>query len=136
MDKAEDEEVDFYFSSSAVQSCMATEYDSQALVTIVNRREARGHTYELDKYGGVMFTLASNEQINTIEDLKDKTIGAGGEYSRQPHANDSAMTRTKPYLLFDCRHHRNGSRADAIPCNVSSRTLLRGRSQAGSLHHG
>ena len=44
----------------------------------INRREARGHVYELDKYGGVMFTLASNDRVNTIEDFKDKTIGAGG----------------------------------------------------------
>ena len=77
MNKAAAEEVDFFFSSSAVQSCMATEHQAQALVTIINRREARGHTYELDKYGGVMFTLAGNDRVNTIQDLKDKTIGAG-----------------------------------------------------------
>lgn len=57
---------------------MAAELNAQALSTIINRREARGHTYELDVYGGVIFTLATNERINTIDDIAGKTIGAGG----------------------------------------------------------
>ena len=72
------EEVDFFFSSSAVFSCMASEQGAQALTTIINRREARGHTYDLDTYGGVIFTLATNDEINTMADLKGKTIGSGG----------------------------------------------------------
>jgi len=77
-DSAKNEEVDFFFSTAAVFSCMAAELGAQALSTIVNRREARGHEYELDVYGGVIFTLATNERINTIGDIKGKTIGAGG----------------------------------------------------------
>ena len=79
MEKTETEDVDFFFSSSAVQSCMATEYKAQALTTVINRREARGHTYELDKYGGVIFTMAGNDRVNTMDDLRDMTIGAGGK---------------------------------------------------------
>ena len=52
--RAEAEEVDFFFGTAAVFSCMATEYKAQALATIINKREARGHFYELDVYGGVM----------------------------------------------------------------------------------
>ena len=78
MNMADDKTVDFFFSSSAIMSCMATEQKSQPLVTIVNRRESRGHSYDLDLYGGVMFTLASNKDINSVEDFKGKTIGAGG----------------------------------------------------------
>ena len=76
--KAKNEEVDFFFGTAAVFSCMAAELKAQALTTIINRREARGHVYELDVYGGVIFTLANNEGVNTIEDLKGKTTGAGG----------------------------------------------------------
>jgi len=71
-------DVDFFYGTAATFSCMAAELKAQALVTIINRREARGHIYDLDVYGGVIFTLATNERINTIEDLKGKTIGAGG----------------------------------------------------------
>jgi ABC-type phosphate/phosphonate transport system substrate-binding protein len=78
MIKAESEQVDFFYGTPAVFSCMATEYKAQSLVTIINKREARGHEFELDMYGGVMFTLASNTQVNSIEDFRDKTIGAGG----------------------------------------------------------
>uniref|UniRef100_A0A7S3LHW5 guanylate cyclase n=1 Tax=Amphora coffeiformis TaxID=265554 RepID=A0A7S3LHW5_9STRA len=75
---AKKEEIDFFFGTAAVFSCMAAELNAQALVTIIHRREARGHIYDLDVYGGVIFTLATNEHINTIDDLKGKTIGAGG----------------------------------------------------------
>lgn len=77
MEMGKEEEVDFSFASSAVSSCMATEQKVQPLVTVINRRQSRGHTYELDQYGGVIATLATNKHINNMEDLKDKTIGAG-----------------------------------------------------------
>lgn len=77
LDMAEDEEVDFLFASSAVFSCMATEAKAQALATIINRRESRGYQYDLDVYGGVIFTKAENKDINRIQDLKGRTIGAG-----------------------------------------------------------
>lgn len=73
---AEEEEVDFMFSSSSVYSCMATEKEAQALVTVINRRKVRGYEYDLDEYGGVMFTLADNKDINVIEDFRERTIGA------------------------------------------------------------
>ncbi|CAB9509368.1 activated protein kinase catalytic subunit alpha-1 [Seminavis robusta] len=77
MELAENENVDFMFSSSSVFSCMATEYQAQPLATIINRRSARGYEYDLDVYGGVMFVLKDNEQVNSIEDFKGRTIGAG-----------------------------------------------------------
>lgn len=73
---AEEEEVDFMFSSSSVYSCLATEKEAQALVTVINRRKVRGYEYDLDEYGGVMFTLAGNKDINVIEDFQERTIGA------------------------------------------------------------
>jgi len=75
---ADEDKADFFFATSAVASCMATEYQSQLLVTITARRETRGRSYDLDQYGGVIFTLADNERVNGIADLKDSIIGAGG----------------------------------------------------------
>jgi len=51
---AETQELDFFLGSSALASCMMTEYQAQALVTIVNRRWCRGYMYDLDVAGGVV----------------------------------------------------------------------------------
>ena len=40
----------------------------------------RGHTYELDVFGGVIAARADNDDVNTITDLKGKII-AGGSIS-------------------------------------------------------
>lgn len=77
MELAGYQQVDFMFSSSAVLSCMSTEYDAQPLATIINRRESRGREYDLDVYGGVMFVLKDNDEVNTIEDFRGRTVGAG-----------------------------------------------------------
>lgn len=96
--KALKEEVDFFFSSSAVFSCMASEQGAQALTTIINRREARGHVYDLDMYGGVIFTLATNNRVNTLADLKGVTIGAGGiTVSKVYQSEDPRGIPTNPY---------------------------------------
>lgn len=71
------EDLDFTFASSAVSSCMMTEKGAQPLVTVVMRRGAQGHEYDLDLYGGVIFTKANNHEVNSMQDLKDRTIGAG-----------------------------------------------------------
>lgn len=78
MNMAETESVDFMYASSAVSSCMATEHQVQPLVTVINQRKARGYVYDLDQYGGVIFTLADNTRVNELEDLRGKTVGAGG----------------------------------------------------------
>lgn len=78
LDLAKEEKVDFTFATAAASSCMQLERKAQALATVVNRRNCRGRDYDLDVYGGVMFTLASNTEVNSLQDLKDKVIGAGG----------------------------------------------------------
>lgn len=77
MTLAETEQVDFMFASSAVFSCMTTTYGAEPLGTIINRRESRGQDYNLDMYGGVMFVMKDNDEVNNIEDFKDRIIGAG-----------------------------------------------------------
>ena len=61
----------------AIYSCVGTETGASALVTGVKHFEVRNQVFNLDVYGGVIATRADNEEINTLEDLKDKIIGAG-----------------------------------------------------------
>lgn len=72
------EDIDFFYVDPGAYSCIGIEHGAQPLATIVSRLEVRGHTYDLDVFGGVMFTLADNDDINFVTDFKDKIIGAGG----------------------------------------------------------
>ncbi|CAJ1941384.1 unnamed protein product [Cylindrotheca closterium] len=78
IDNAED--VDFMYSDTGLYSCIGTEIGSQPLATTISSLESRGNHYELDMYGGTILALASNNAVNTIEDLKDKVI-AGQAFS-------------------------------------------------------
>ena len=136
--KAATEEVDFFFSSSAVFSCMAAEYKAQPLTTIVNRREARGHSYDLDVYGGVIFTLATNEHVNNLVDLKDKTIGCGGITVSTLFSSGVAMVRrcSVEDLLNDFFCKDDGRRSDPAIRNVSSWSFVRRGPTANGFHQG
>jgi hypothetical protein len=74
---AKNSEIDFVFADPGIYSCLGVEVGAQPLATAVSRLEVRGITYDLDVYGGVIFTQAGNNAINNIQDLKDKVIGAG-----------------------------------------------------------
>ena len=71
------ENVDFLFLNSAGYSCSEAEYGAQPLATSISKSEARGLTWELDMYAGVIFTRLDNDKINSVNDLKDMVIGAG-----------------------------------------------------------
>lgn len=77
-DAVENEYLDFFMANPGIFSCVGVETGAQPLVTTVSRLEVRGHSYDLDVYGGVMFARANNDAVNSIMDLKDKVIGAGG----------------------------------------------------------
>lgn len=134
MNMAETEEVDFMFASSAVSSCMATEYEVQPLVTIINRRSSRGHLYELDQYGGVIFTLAGNDEVNVLEDIKDRTVGSGGSKLDGGSCLHVSMTRISH--LWSCLlcSYRDGRCTDAVLRIVLAWNFLRGRSKADVIH--
>jgi hypothetical protein len=77
-DAVYEQEVDFFYANPGIYSCVGVEVGAQPLATIISRLEVRGHEYDLDVFGGVIFTQADNDEINGILDLKDKIIGAGG----------------------------------------------------------
>jgi ABC-type amino acid transport substrate-binding protein len=64
------------YSASGVYSCVGTELGAQPIATIVSSRYARGRKFDLDTYGGIMFTMSERDDINTVADLKDKIIGS------------------------------------------------------------
>lgn len=43
----------------------------------ISRLSTRGQTFDLDVYGGVIAVRHDRDDINTLQDLKDKVIGAG-----------------------------------------------------------
>lgn len=77
-DEDSQQEVDFVFSNPGSYSCLGVEFGATALATVISHVYARGHVFDLDQYGGVMFSLAGRKDINNIADLRDKIIGAGG----------------------------------------------------------
>ncbi|CAB9517041.1 activated protein kinase catalytic subunit alpha-1 [Seminavis robusta] len=76
-EQLEDDSLDFLYVNPGVYSCVGVEFGANPLATIISRLEIRGLTWDLDVFGGVIFTRSSNYDINTIEDLRDKIIGAG-----------------------------------------------------------
>ncbi|CAB9524509.1 activated protein kinase catalytic subunit alpha-1 [Seminavis robusta] len=76
VDGREENEMDFIYSDTGVMSCFGVEMGAQILATTVSHMKVRGHEYNLDLFGGVIFTRADNYGINTLNDLKDKVIGA------------------------------------------------------------
>lgn len=74
----ENEEMDFLYANPGVYSCVGTQVGATALTTVIKRLDTRGRTFDLDVYGGVIAVRHDNDEVNTIVDLKDKIIGAGG----------------------------------------------------------
>jgi len=74
----ENQEVDFFYANPGVYSCIGTQVGAAALATVIKRMEVRGRTYDLDVYGGVIAVRNDNDKINSIADLKNQIIGAGG----------------------------------------------------------
>lgn len=70
-------EIDFLYSNPAVYSCIGAEVGATALATVVRTFSVRGHTFDLDEYGGVIAVRYDNDDINTITDIKGKIVGAG-----------------------------------------------------------
>lgn len=76
-DAIDNEELDFMFTSPSVYSCVGIEVGASALGTIITHEEIRDKIFDLDVFAGVMLTRADNHEIETVQDLKDKIIGAG-----------------------------------------------------------
>ena len=76
LEGAASQEIDFFFSNPGLFTCVGIDTGAQPLVTANSRLQARGHTFELDDFGGVIATRADRDDIGSIYDLKGKVIGA------------------------------------------------------------
>lgn len=65
-------EVDFFLVNSSMFVTAQVKYGAAAIATMVNSRQGQ----PLKSFGGVVLTLAENEEINTIADLKGRTFMA------------------------------------------------------------
>ncbi len=69
--------VDFILANSAIYVELESRFGASRIATMRNRNGHRGYT----RFGGVIFTLADNTTINTIEDLAGKRFAAVKENS-------------------------------------------------------
>lgn len=65
---------DFIYLQPSLFSCVSSEIGAHSLATKISRRVVGGEVYKLTKFGGVILTQADNDEINTIQDIKDKRI--------------------------------------------------------------
>eukprot|EP00977_Amphora_coffeiformis_P006242 scaffold1341_cov178-Amphora_coffeaeformis.AAC.19 len=75
IDSLESGDFDFSFSNPSIFTCMASEIGAKAMSTQIAKRNVQGKTYEVTQLGGVIVTLAENQEVKTLADLKDKRIG-------------------------------------------------------------
>lgn len=70
------DDYDFVFTNPSMFSCIQSEMGASSLVSMISKRKVNGKVHHLTKFGGVVFTLANNTEINTIADIKGKRVGA------------------------------------------------------------
>jgi len=72
----EEDNIDFFYVNPSAYSCIESQYGAHSLVSQISRRVVGGNIYHLTMFGGVIFTLSDNDSINTIQDLRDKSVAA------------------------------------------------------------
>lgn len=70
-------EVDFFLVNSSMFVTAKTKYGANAIATMINSRQGK----PLNSFGGIIFTSAENEAINSLSDLSGKTFMAVEEAS-------------------------------------------------------
>eukprot|EP00977_Amphora_coffeiformis_P013940 scaffold3806_cov169-Amphora_coffeaeformis.AAC.16 len=68
--------VDFIYVNPSGFSCIESEYTARSLVSQISRRNVGGETFALKKFGGVIATRWDRDDINSLQDLKNKIIAA------------------------------------------------------------
>jgi len=72
MPAIENKEVEFFLTNSSMYVSAEEKYGTTPVLTMINSRQGN----PLTQFGGVIFTSADNEEINTLADIKGKTFGA------------------------------------------------------------
>eukprot|EP00980_Cylindrotheca_fusiformis_P000777 scaffold184_cov125-Cylindrotheca_fusiformis.AAC.12 len=72
----EEKEVDYLFVSPSGAACLEAQYKTQSLASILNRSTKGGTPRDFPEFAGAIIVEASNDNINVVEDLKDKIVAA------------------------------------------------------------
>lgn len=75
-ERAYSKKIDFLYAGPGIYSCIGVETGALPVATIISRLNVRGRQFDLDVFGGVIFTRADNYEVETVRDLKGKIIGA------------------------------------------------------------
>ena len=70
--------MDFVFANPSVFSCIESEVGANSLVSQISQKNVNGNEFNLIQFGGVIFTKAENNGINSIEDIKGKRVVTAG----------------------------------------------------------
>jgi len=68
--------VDFIYVNPSAFSCIESEHGANSLVSQISRRVVGGQVYSLTRFGGVIFTRADRDDIQTLEDVREKIAAA------------------------------------------------------------
>lgn len=69
-------ELDFLFVNPSLTSCIASQFSTQSLASLIVSTTVYGEEISLSEFAGLTITQAGNDEINTITDLKNKTVAA------------------------------------------------------------
>ncbi len=78
-DSVKNKEIDFVITNTMYYVLLESKYGVSRIATLVNTDNLNNH--DLKQFGGVIFTRRDNQEINTIKDIEDKTLGAVSELS-------------------------------------------------------
>lgn len=79
---AENKEIDFILTNSAFYIGLVFNHQAQRILTLKNKRLDQ----ETTRFGGVIFTRADNQDINTLKDLRHKRFKAIETRSNTEHS--------------------------------------------------
>ena len=68
--------VDFIYVNPSAYSCIESEWGASSLVSQIGYQTIGGDRFEIQEFGGVIFRLKTRTDINSLQDVKNKSIGA------------------------------------------------------------
>ena len=67
---------DFIYVNPSAYSCIESEYGANSLVSQISLRKVGGGQYRLTQFGGVVFARSDNDAVQTMSDIRNKTVAA------------------------------------------------------------
>ena len=68
--------VDFIYVNPSAYSCIESQYGAYSLSSQISLRKVGGESYRLTEFGGVIFARADNDAVNSVRDVRGRTVAA------------------------------------------------------------